>query len=118
MIEAVVALAVVAIVLAAIGSLYAGNTRGASQVEQRVALVETTRLIATAVMGRNDINSSDAAGEIGGYAWRVQATPFFGGGPAVPESEWIPHLVVLRVQSPTGAVMSVETVRLQKRGGG
>jgi general secretion pathway protein I len=116
-IEAVVALAVVAIVLAGIGSLYAGSTKGARQLEQRVALVETTRLIATAVMSRNEIRPGDVAGEISGHRWQVQTTPFFGGGPVIPEAEWIPYLVVLRVQSPTGAVLSVETVRLQRRGG-
>lgn len=117
MIEAVVALAVVAIVLAAIGSLYAGNTRGASQLEQRVALVETARLIATAVTGRNDLGSGYLAGEINGHAWQMQMTPFFGGGPVLPESEWVPHLVVLRVQSPAGGELSVETVRLRRKGG-
>ena len=49
LIEAVIALALVTVVLAAIGSLVATNVRGARILEQHVALTETARLIASGI---------------------------------------------------------------------
>lgn len=117
LIEAVVALALVTIVLAAIGSLVATNSRGVRSLEQHVALVETARLIAASVARNADLSSDDLAGETADHLWQLRLSPFFGGGPVVSESRFIPALVELRVQSPTGAVLSLQTVRLQKRGG-
>lgn len=50
-IEALVALAVVAGSLAAIGSVIAASTRGAPALEQRVALLQTARAIETGLPG-------------------------------------------------------------------
>ena len=49
MIEAVVTLALVTVVLAAIGYLVAANSRGVRVLEQHVALMETARLVATSI---------------------------------------------------------------------
>ena len=117
MIEAVVALAVVTVVLAAIGSLVASNARGVRNLEHRVALVETARLVVTGLPRNGSLSSEGLNGQIPGYRWQTNATPFFGGGPVLPQSPWIPQQVELRVQSPTGAVLSLVTVRLQKRSG-
>jgi general secretion pathway protein I len=117
LIEAVVALAVVAFVLAAIGSLFASGMIGARTLEQRVALVETARLIATTFPRRRELQMDDFAGEVFGHRWQIRAAPFFGGGQAIVGSPWIPQSVVVRVQSPSGAMMSIETITLQRRPG-
>lgn len=116
MIEAVVALALVAVVLAAIGSLVATNARGARALEQHVALMETARLIASGIPRRGEPLPDDLAGEVSGYRWQMRVSPFVGGDSVIPESRFIPQRVELRVKSPSGAIASFETVRLQSRG--
>src|SRR5258707_14750658 len=101
MIEALVALALVAVMLTAISSLVASAANGTRTLEQHLALVETTRLVSTSVPRRDQLALGDLAGEVLGYRWRAEASPFFGGGSApVPDSPWIPQRVLLRVQSP------------------
>jgi general secretion pathway protein I len=126
LIEVVVALAVVAISLTAIGAVAATSARGTRSMEQHLALVETTRIVA-ATLPRNSqapppqANNQQASldglsGEILGHRWRISLAPFIGSGVyQPPESEWIPQTVVVRVRSPSGAVFGFETVRLQRR---
>ncbi len=115
LIEAVVALALVTVVLAAIGSLVASNARGAQNLEQHVVLMQTARLIASALPRAGEPLPVDLAGEASGNRWQMRLSPFEGSGEAVPESRFIPQRVELRVQSPSGAIVSFETVRLQNR---
>jgi general secretion pathway protein I len=117
LIEVVVALALVTIVLASVGSLFATNARGVRTLEQHVALVEATRLIATSIPTGTELPADDLTGETSGHHWLMRSSLFFGGGPVVAESRFIPQLVELRVQSPSGAVILLETVRLQNRNG-
>jgi general secretion pathway protein I len=116
MIEAVVALALVAVVLAAIGSLVATNARGAQTLEQHVALIETARLIASGIPRGGEPLPDDLAGVVSGHRWQMRISPFLGGGPVIPESRFIPQRVELRVRSPSGAMVSFETVRLKNMG--
>ena len=113
MIEAVVALALVTVVLAAIGSLVAANVRGARKLEQHVALMETSRLIASGIPRSGEALSDNLAGEVSGHRWQMRISPFVGWGPAVAESRFSPQRIELRVRSPSGAIVSFETVRLQ-----
>jgi general secretion pathway protein I len=118
LIEVVVALAVVAVSLTAIGSVAATSARGTRSMEQHLALVETTRIVA-ATLPRNPPQGSSLdglAGEILGHRWRISLTPFVGSGIYnAPDSEFIPQTVVVRVRSPSGAVYGFETVRLQRK---
>ncbi len=116
MIEALVALAVTTVMLTAIGSLVAASAQGTRTQEQHVALVETTRLIAANVPISGDLSAGELQGELLGHRWRADVSPYFGGGSApITDSPWIPESVVLRVQAPSGAILKVESVRLQKR---
>ena len=117
MIEAVVALALVAVVLAAIGSLVATNARGARALEQHVALMETARLIASGIPRSGQPLPDDLAGEVSGYRWQMRVSPFVGEDSVIPEARFVPQRIELRVKSPSGAIASFETVRLQSRGG-
>ena len=116
LIEVVVALAVVAISLTAIGAVVTTSSRGTRSIEQHLALVETARVVAATLPTIEQIGLDGLSGEILGHRWRVGVAPFFGGGinPA-PGSPWIPQTVVVRVQSPSGAVYGFETVRLQHK---
>ncbi len=117
MIEAVVTLALVTVVLAAIGYLVAANSRGVRILEQHVALMETARLVATSIPRNSEPLPDDLTGEMSGHRWQIRKSPFFDGVPAVPESRFMPQRVELRVQSPSGAILSLETVRLQNVSG-
>ena len=112
-IEVLVALAVVAGSLAAIGSLIATTTRGARSLEQRVALLQTARAIETGLPGRDRLVLGNFGGEIGGHRWRVNVSPLSTGG--ADDSQWIPQLITTRVQSPTGAVIELHTARIRLR---
>ncbi|MGL5165437.1 MAG: type IV pilus modification PilV family protein [Afipia sp.] len=113
-IEALVALAVVASSLAAIGSLIAATTRGARSLEQRVALLQTARAVETGLPGRDQLVPGSSGGEIAGHRWRVSVSPFAAeeGG---RNSLWIPQLITTRVQSPSGAVIELNTARIRLR---
>jgi len=76
LIEVLVALAVVAASLAAIGSLIATSVRGVRAVEQHVALVERARAIMAALPRRDELAIGQAAGESGGYRWQVTVLPY------------------------------------------
>lgn len=115
MIEAVVALALMMVVLAAIGSLVATNARGEVKLEQHVGLMETARLIASSIPRNGEPIPADLAGEVSGYRWQARLSPFLGGDSVVPGSRFVPHRVELRVKSPSGVIASFETVRLQSR---
>lgn len=115
MIEVVVALALMTVGLAAIGRLVATTFTGARTLEQRVALIETARMVAAAVPRPEALAAGDLAGTTSGHRWQVRVSPYFGGGAAVADSPWTPVLVAVRVQSPSGATFTVETVRLQRR---
>jgi general secretion pathway protein I len=52
-----------------------------------------------------------------GYRWQMHLSPFFGGVQAVPDSPFLPQRMELRVRSPSGAILSLETVRLQNVSG-
>jgi general secretion pathway protein I len=116
MIEAVVALALLSIILAAIGSLVARNVRGAQQLEQHTALMQTARLIASRLPQEGQPLPTELAGREAGYRWQMRISPFVDADAAIPDSPFVPQRVELRVQSSTGAIVSLETVRLQYRG--
>lgn len=116
LIEVMVALAVVAISLAAIGSLIAVTTRGARAVGLHLTLVETARMIVTGLPDRDQLVPGNFSGESAGHRWRVDVMPFNADfvDPEQP-TNWIPQTVVVRVQSPAGKVLQVNTVRLRRR---
>lgn len=114
MIEVVVALAVVTIVLSSIASLFSSVTTGTRTLEQHVALMEMARLVATSLPRGADI-PEDLGGEMSGHRWQVRTAPYDEAGPIIPDSPWIPQTVVIRVRAPSGATVSLQTVRLMKR---
>ena len=114
--EVLIAIAVVAISLTAIGALTGTTTRGVRSLEQHVAVVEVARTVAASLPSRIQLAPGEIAGDIYGNRWRMGVSPFFGDASApVPDSPWIPETISIRVQSPSGAAISLETVRLQRK---
>jgi general secretion pathway protein I len=116
-IEVLIALALVAVSLVAIGSLMATNARGVRSLESHVALMQAARTVMTAgIPARDALRPGTSSGKADDYRWTVEVSPL-GGGWTVPDSDvaWTPELVRVRVTSAGGAVSDVRTVRLMPR---
>jgi general secretion pathway protein I len=114
LIEALIALAIVAVSIVAIGSVMSTNVRGVRSLEQHVTLMQTLRSVMAAdVPPRSQMAFGTLSGRSNGHQWRVAVGPmgeeWSGSG---EDGAWIPALVRIQVRSPTGAVMDVRTVRL------
>ncbi len=116
-IEVLIALAVVAISVVAIGSVMSTNVRGVRLLEQHVTLTQTARTIMTAgIPPRAELGPGALSGQMDDYQWKIDVGPLDGDW-AVPGADvaWIPALVRVRVRSSSGAVSDLRTVRLMRR---
>ncbi len=114
--EVLVAIAVVAVVLGAIGAVVSTTTRTVRSLEQHVVLMESARTVAAGLRSREPLAASALSGDLYGNRWQIAVSPMADGAVAPSDrAPWIPQVVKIRVQSPTGAVVGVETVRLQRK---
>jgi general secretion pathway protein I len=113
-IEVLVALAVVAVSIVAIGSVMSTNVRGVRSLEQHVTLMQAVRTIAaTEVPSREKIGFGTWSGRTSDHQWRIDISPMDKEwGAASKDVDWIPALVRVQVRSPSGAVTDLKTVRL------
>ena len=134
LLEVLVALALLASAMAAIGSL-ASVGRRASWIEgERAELAQVARRLVNEMTDR--AFAGPVTGEADGYTWRIEAKmigpvpvptapaepsasapsaqfPF--GRPGQPQQvAWVPFRIVLRVTGPGGAIAEIVTVRLGK----
>jgi len=117
MIEVLIALAVVAVGIVAIGSVMATNVRGVRSLEQHVALIQTARgTMATEIPSRAELGPGVLSGQLNDHRWQIDIGPL-GGGWMVADANvsWIPQLVKIHVQSPSGGAFDLQTVRLMHR---
>ena len=115
--EALIALAVVAVSIVAIGSVMSTNVRGVRLLEQHVTLMQTARTVMSAgIPPRAELGPGALSGQIDDYKWTIDVGPL-GQGWDVPgaDAAWIPALVRIRVRSSSGAVSDLRTVRLMHR---
>jgi general secretion pathway protein I len=115
--EVLIALAVVAVSIVAIGSVMSTNVRGVRLLEQHVTLMQTARTVMTAgIPPRAELGPGALSGQIDDYKWTIDVGPM-GEDWDVPGADvaWIPALVRIRVRSPSGAVSDLRTVRLMHR---
>jgi len=116
MLEVLVALAVVAVSIVAIGSVMSTNIRGVKALENHVALMQSAQaVLATAIPPRKELVPGALSGQVGDFRWRVDIGPV-GGDWLVKDADapWIPELVRIQVRSPSGATVDLETVRLMR----
>ena len=115
LIEALVALSIVAIVMAAIGSLIASTARGIRSIDGHLTRLETARSVMTALPDRDQLARGAFSGTIANHPWRVAVLPFATDSVGQEASaRWVPQTVVVNVGSPSGAAMRVSTIRLQR----
>jgi general secretion pathway protein I len=116
-IEVLIALAVVAVCIVAIGSVMSTNVRGVRSLEQHVALMQTARSTMTsAIPPRAELGPGVLSGQLNDHRWQIDIGPL-GGDWVVPDADvaWIPQLVKIHVQSPAGGTFDLQTIRLMHR---
>jgi general secretion pathway protein I len=112
-----IALTIVAVSIVAIGSVMSTNARGVRVLENHVALLQTAQtILATAIPPRKELAPGVLSGQLRDFRWQVDIGPV-GGDWLVDGADvaWIPELVKIRVRSPSGATLDLETVRLMHR---
>src|SRR4029078_11403066 len=108
LLEALVALSIVAAVLSSIGALIATNVRGMRSIEAHLTRLETARSIMTALPDRARLVLGTMSGETEGHPWRVDVAPLAPSNQRVETSNpWQPLAVAVTVRSPSGAAMQI-----------
>lgn len=115
LIEVLVALAVIAASLSAIGALVAVSMRGAQSIDRRLMFRETLRALVTSLPDRRDLDAGSATGVSAGYNWRLDIAPFTATfvDPKA-QTPWQPEAIVITVRSPSGQQLQINTVRLRR----
>lgn len=109
LIEALVALTIVAIALSSMGALIASSVKGTQAAEARIARLNAAKSVLATLPDHDRLVPGTFSGRIDGYGWRVDVAPA-----AVPSRDvpWLPHNIIVTVRGPDGADIEVRTVRL------
>lgn len=115
LIEALVALAIIAIVLGTIGSVIAVTTKGTRSIDQHLALAGRAETLLADLPARGLLKPGRQSGQLAGSRWRVDIAPMnvAGGNPAT--DRFVPLAVNLRLQRADGSAIQVTTVKLVPR---
>jgi general secretion pathway protein I len=117
LIEALVALAIVAAVLGTIGTVIATTVKGTRGIDQRLQLSGTAETLVAALPARTLLKPGRQSGELNGHRWRIDVSPMnvAVATEAPPTGRFVPLAVTMRLQAPGGPAMQVTTVRLVPR---
>ncbi|MFS8039324.1 prepilin-type N-terminal cleavage/methylation domain-containing protein [Xanthobacter sp. AM11] len=111
LVEVLVALAVAAAALGSIAALAGSNARASRVLERRVALLATAQAVETGIPGRDRLAPGRTDGDLAGYRWRMDVRGLAVDG--MPRGgRWVPRDVLIRVRSPGGEMVVLQTVRL------
>jgi general secretion pathway protein I len=127
LIEVLVALAVLAVVLGAIGSVVGTTVNSIRSVDRRLPLLETAQNLLAALPDRDALQPGTQTGGSGEYRWRIDVVPLAVSPPAPPPAtasllgaqqaappppKWQPYAITVRVQASEGPPVRLDTVRL------
>jgi general secretion pathway protein I len=114
LIEALVALAIIAAVLGSIGTVIATTVKGTRGIDQRLALSGTAETLVAALPARRLLKPGRQSGELSGHRWRIDVSPMnvAVANDAPQTGRFVPLAVTMRLQAPGGPAMQVTTVRL------
>jgi general secretion pathway protein I len=113
LIEALVALAIIAAVLSSIGAVIGTTVRGTRMIDQRLALTGAAETLLAALPARNLLKPGSQAGELAGHRWRIDVAPLNVAAREDPQtSRFVPLAVNMRLQAPGGPAIQVTTVRI------
>jgi general secretion pathway protein I len=115
LIEALVALAIIAVVLGTIGSVISVTIKGTRSIDQRLALAGTAETLLADLPARGVLKPGRQSGQLAGSLWRVDIAPMnvAGGNPGT--DRFVPLAVNLRLQRADGGAIQVTTVKLVPR---
>ncbi|MDA9499817.1 PulJ/GspJ family protein [Bradyrhizobium sp. CCBAU 11357] len=115
LIEALVALAIIAVVLGTIGSVIAATAKGTRSIDQQLALAGTAETLLADLPARALLKPGRRSGELAGSRWRIDVAPMrmAGGDPA--SDRFVPLAVNLRLERGDGAAIQITTVKLVPR---
>jgi general secretion pathway protein I len=117
LIEALVALAIVAAVLGSIGTVIATTVKGTRGIDQRLELSGTAESLLAALPARTLLKPGRQSGDLAGHRWRIDVSPMnvAVASDAPQTGRFVPLAVTMRLQSSGGPAMQVTTVRLVPR---
>jgi general secretion pathway protein I len=118
LLEALVALAIVAASLSPTAALIATTIRGTRSIERHLAQLETAGAIVAALPDRDQLVPGNFSGDTASHRWRVDVAPFRATNLGVGQSAWEPQAVAVTVRSPFGGSFVINTVRLHRKAAG
>ena len=110
LIEALVALAIIAAVLSSIGAVIATTVKGSRSIDQRLALTGAAETVLAALPARNLLKPGRQSGELAGHRWRLDVGPL--NIAQEQTSRFVPLAINMALQAPGGPAIQVTTVRL------
>jgi general secretion pathway protein I len=126
LLEVLIAIALVAVVLGAIGELVGTTAKGIRSVDRKLPLLETAQNLLATLPERAALKPGSQSGEAGGLQWRIDVVPIAASPPAIapattaldaaqsppPAPKWQPYEIIVRVQGGDGPPVRLDTVRL------
>lgn len=114
LIEALVAVAIIAAVLSSIGAVIATTVKGTRSIDQRLALAGSAETLLATLPARDLLKPGRQSGELAGHRWRIDVAPMNvpDNGDAPQAGRFVPLAVSMRMQAPGGPAIQVTTVRL------
>ena len=116
LIEALVALAIVAAVLSSVAAVIATTVKGTRSIDQRLALTGAVETLLAELPARNLLKPGRQSGELAGHRWRIDVTRMnVADADDAPTRRFVPLAVNMRMQAPGGPAIQFTTVRLVPR---
>ncbi|HLN38090.1 MAG TPA: prepilin-type N-terminal cleavage/methylation domain-containing protein [Xanthobacteraceae bacterium] len=119
LIEVLVAIAVLAVVLGAIGAVVGNTVRAIRSVDRRLPLLETAQSLIASLPTRDALQPGTQTGTSGEFRWRIDAVLLNRNVPDDAKApKWMPLAITVRVQGSEGPPLRLDTVRLIPRSPG
>ena|SRR5579862_4764621 len=128
LIEVLVAIAVLAVVLGAVGAVVGNTVRAIRSVDRRLPLLETAQSLIASLPARAALQPGTQTGTSGEFRWRIDAVLLNRNVPdnaatalptaatgTQPKVNWMPLAITVRVQGNEGPPLRLDTVRLIPR---
>jgi general secretion pathway protein I len=117
LIEALVALAIVAVVLSSVAAVIATTVKGTRSIDQRLALAGAAETLLAELPARQLLKPGRQSGELDGHRWQIDVTPMNTAlaNDAPQTQRFAPLAISLRMQARGGPAIQLTTVRLVPR---
>lgn len=112
LIEALVALAIIAAVLSSIGAVVGTTVRGTRTIDQRLAVSGAAETLLASLPDRNALKTGRQSGELAGHRWSIDVAPMNLAIQPLPRSRFVPMVVTMQVRASGGPAVQLTTVRL------